>query len=102
MITHNHYFDKRLERVLNKPIKLMEKSKNKRRVIDDIFSPALISGINTIFIPIRSAKPGQSSVEEETIVVLSPDEKEKLPGTVKELVDLVKLVAGEDIRVEFR
>jgi len=95
-------FDKRLERVLNKPIKLMEKSKNKRNVIDDIFSPALISGINTIFVPVRSSRPGQASVEEETIVVLSPDEKEKLPGTVKELIDLVKLVAGEDIRVEFR
>ena len=95
-------FDKRLERVLNRPIKIMEKSKNKRATIDDIFSPALISGINTIFVPTRSPKPGQPSVEEETIVVFSPDEKEKLPGTVKDLIDLVKLVTGEEIRVEFR
>jgi len=96
----------------------MEKSKNKRNVIADIFSPALISGINTIFVPIRSSQPGQPYVEEETIVVLSPDEKEKLeeetivvlspdekeklPGTVKELIDLIKLITGEDIRVEFR
>ncbi len=41
-------------------------------------------------------------MEEETVVVLSPDEKEKLPGTVKELIDLVKLITGEDISVEFR
>lgn len=95
-------FDKRLERVLNKPVKIMEKSKNKRKTIDEIFSPALISGINTVFVPTRSPKPGQSSVEEETIVVFSPDEKEKLPGTVSDLIELVKLVIGEDIRVEFR
>jgi len=95
-------FDKRLERVLNKPIKIMEKSKNTRKAIDDIFSPALISGINTVFVPIRSPKPGQSSVEEEIIVVLPPEEKEKLPGTLEDLIELVKLVAGEDIRVEFR
>ena len=95
-------FDVRLERVLKKPIKIMEKSKNKRKAIDDIFSPALISGINTIFVPKRSPKPGQPSVEEETIVVLSPDEKEKLPGTLSDLIELVKLITGEDIRVEFR
>jgi transcription antitermination factor NusA-like protein len=95
-------FDIRLERVLNKPIKIMEKSKNKRATIDEIFSPALVSGINTVFVPIRSQKPGQSSVEEEIIVMFSPDEKEKLPGTVSDLIDLVKLITGESIRVEFR
>ncbi len=95
-------FDKRLERVLHKPIKIMEKSKNVRKAIDDIFSPALISGINTVFVPIRSPKPGHSSVEEEMIVVLSPEEKERLPGPLNDLIDLVKLVTGEFIRVEFR
>ncbi|MBN1329547.1 MAG: hypothetical protein JXA54_08750 [Candidatus Heimdallarchaeota archaeon] len=95
-------FDKRLEKALNKPIKIMEKSKNLRKVADDVFSPALISGINTIFVPKRSAAPGLSSVEEETIVLLSPSEKEKLPSSVKDLIELVKLITGEDIRVDFR
>ncbi|NHK33003.1 MAG: hypothetical protein FK730_16770 [Asgard group archaeon] len=95
-------FDNQLERVLNKPVRIIEKSKNLRKVIDDIFSPALITGINTVFVPIRSPKPGQSKVEEETIVILSPDEKTKLPASVKELIDLIKLITEEDIRVEFR
>jgi transcription antitermination factor NusA-like protein len=95
-------FDNQLERVLNKPIRIIEKSKNLRKVIDDIFSPALITGINTVFVPVRSPKPGQSSVEEETIVILSPNEKTKLPASVKELIDLIKLITEEDIRVEFR
>lgn len=95
-------FDKRLARVITKPIKLIEKGKNIRNLIDDLFAPALISGINTVFVPRRNAKPGQTSVEEEMIVVLSPEEKEKLPGTVKELKELVKLIGNEEIRVEFR
>lgn len=95
-------FDNRLERVLKKPVKILEKSKNKRKAIHDIFSPALISGINTVFVPMRNPKPGLSSVEEETIVVLSPDEKTKLPGKLEDLIELVKLIAGIDIRVAFR
>lgn len=95
-------FDKQLERVLNKPIRIIEKSKNLRKIVDDIFLPALISGINTVFVPERSPKPGQSTVEEETIVVLSPEEKTKLPASIKELKDLVKLISDEDVRVEFR
>ncbi|NHJ39106.1 MAG: hypothetical protein FK731_03665 [Asgard group archaeon] len=95
-------FDNQLERVLNKPIRIIEKSKNLRKVIDDIFSPALITGINTVFVPARSPKPGQSKVEEETIVVLSPEEKAKLPASEMELIDLVKLISDEDVRVEFR
>ncbi|HUT81554.1 MAG TPA: hypothetical protein VMZ29_10165 [Candidatus Bathyarchaeia archaeon] len=95
-------FDKRLERALNKPIKIMEKSKNLRKVADDVFSPALISGINTIFVPKRSAVPGKSSVDEETIVLFAPTEKEKFPSSVKDLIELVKLISGEDINVEFR
>jgi transcription antitermination factor NusA-like protein len=95
-------FDKDLEYILGKPIRLMEKSKNLRKVIDSLFTPALITGINTVFVPVRSPKPGKSSVEEETIVILSPDEKEKLPTSEKELKDLVKLISGEEIRIEFR
>ncbi|MGC9780603.1 MAG: hypothetical protein HZR80_15275 [Candidatus Heimdallarchaeota archaeon] len=95
-------FHNRLERVLKKPVKILEKSKNKRKAIDGIFSPALISGINTVFVPARNPKPGQISVEEETIVVLSPDEKIRLPGKLEDLIELVKLIAGVDIRVEFR
>ena len=95
-------FDKQLERALNKPIKLLEKSKNLRKVVDSLFSPALVSGINTFFIPVRSPKPGQSSVEEDTIIILSNSEKEKLPASEKELKGLVKLISGEDIRIEFR
>ncbi|NHJ48480.1 MAG: hypothetical protein FK733_11910 [Asgard group archaeon] len=95
-------FDNQLEYILGKPIRILEKSKNLRKVIDSIFTPAMITGINTIFVPARSPKPGQSRVEEETIVILSPDEKEKLPTSTKELVELVKLLSGEDIRIEFR
>ena len=95
-------FDKQIERQLNKPVKIMEKGKNKRKVIDEIFAPALVTGINTLFVPKRNAKPGESSIEEEMVVVVSATDKENLPGTLKELKDLVKLLIGEDIRVEFR
>ncbi|MCF2143636.1 MAG: hypothetical protein K9W42_08050 [Candidatus Heimdallarchaeota archaeon] len=95
-------FDVRVERALHKKVKLMEKSKNLRKVVDNIFAPALISGINTIFVPVRSPKPGQPSVEEETIIILPEAEREKLPASIDELVALVKLISGEDIRVEFR
>lgn len=95
-------FDKQLERAINKNVKLMEKSKNLRKVVDSLFSPALVSGINTIFVPVRSPKPGQASVEEDTIVILSFEEKEKLPASEKELIELVKLITDEDIRIEFR
>ena len=95
-------FDKRLEKELMKPIKIIEKSKNKRKLIDEIFAPALITGINTIFVPIRSPKPGQSSVEEEMVVVLSADQKPKLPGSIDELKEIIELLIEEEIRIEFR
>ena len=102
LVGGNLDFDKRLERVITKPIKIIEKGKNIRNLIDSLFAPALISGINTVFVPNRNAKPGQSSVEEEMIVVLSPEEKEKLPGTVKEIKELLKLIGNQEIRVEFK
>ena len=95
-------FDKQIEQKLHKSVKIMEKGKNKRKIIDDIFAPALVTGINTLFVPIRNAKPGQSSIEEEMVVVLSEADKENLPGTIKELTELVKLLTDEEIRVEFR
>ncbi|MHA1154652.1 MAG: hypothetical protein ACTSQK_00970 [Candidatus Heimdallarchaeota archaeon] len=95
-------FDKQLERKLNKSVKIMEKSKNKRKTIDAIFAPAVITGINTLFVPKRNAKPGQPSIEEEMVVVISAEDKENLPGTLKELKELVKLLTGEEIRTEFR
>ncbi|NHJ87070.1 MAG: hypothetical protein FK734_16525 [Asgard group archaeon] len=95
-------FDKRLERFAKKSVKLLEKTKNIRKVVDDLFSPAVITGINTVFVPLRNPKPGQSSIEEEQIVVLSPSEKTKLPAPVNELIKFVKLITGEEIRVEFR
>lgn len=95
-------FDKRLARVITKPIKIIEKGKNIRNLLDDLFAPALISGINTVFVPVRNEKPGESSVEEEMIVVLAKEEEEKLPGTLKEIKELVKLIGDEEIRVEFR
>ncbi|HUU79191.1 MAG TPA: hypothetical protein VMX55_12670 [candidate division Zixibacteria bacterium] len=95
-------FNRRLERTLKKPVKIMEKTKNKRKIIDEIFHPALIKGFNTVFVPVRNPEPGKSSVEEEMIVVLSPEEKDKLPGTLEELKELVKLLTDEEVRVEFR
>ena len=95
-------FDLRLERALKKPVKILEKTKNKRKVIEEIFQPALITGFNTVYVPVRSPEPGQSSVEEELVVVLSPEEKEKLPGSIDELKELVKLLAEDEIRIEFR
>ncbi len=95
-------FDKQLERKLNKSVKIMEKGKNKRKIIDEIFAPAVITGINTLFVPTRNAKPGQPSIEEEMVVVISADDEENLPGTLKELKKLVKLLTGEEIRTEFR
>ncbi|MFW9923750.1 MAG: hypothetical protein ACFFDW_10745 [Candidatus Thorarchaeota archaeon] len=95
-------FDKRIEKVLRKPVKIMEKSKNRKKVLDDIFAPAIISGINTVFVPIRNPKPGQSSIVEESIVVLAPSEKDKLPGTIGELNEIIKKLLDEEVRVEFR
>jgi len=95
-------FDVRVERALHKKVKLMEKSKNLRKVIDNLFAPALISGINTVFVPVRSPKPGQPSIEEETIIILPEAEQPKLPATIEELVQLIKVITGEDVRVEFR
>ena len=69
LVGGNLDFDKRLERAIPKPIKIIEKGKNVRKLLDDLFAPALITGINTVFVPVRNAQPGQSSVEEEMIVV---------------------------------
>ena len=95
-------FDKQLERILKKPVKIMEKGRNLRDTIDKIFSPALISGINTIFVPVRSPKPGQSSVVEQKIIVMPLAENAKLPGNIEELLELIKTISGEEIQIEFR
>lgn len=95
-------FDKLLERKLKKPVKIIEKTKNKKKLLEEIFAPALISGINTVFVPLRSPKPGQSSVDEETVVVLAQEEKDKLPASLKEIRKIVKMLLEEDIRIVFR
>lgn len=95
-------FDKQVEQRLKKPVKIIEKMKDARKTIDALFAPAIISGINTVFVPLRSSKPGGSSIEEEMIIVLAPSEKEKVPGTIKEMKALVKELTGEEVRIVFR
>jgi transcription antitermination factor NusA-like protein len=92
----------RLEKRLGKKVIFFEKGTEKRTLIDIAFKPAIITGINTVFLPLRSAKPGKSSIEEETVIVLDKEQKSKLPEPVKDVKKLVKKLTDEEIRVQFR
>jgi hypothetical protein len=95
-------FLKQLEKKLHKPVKLLDKGLDDRATIDAIFSPAKITGVNTVFVPIRSPKPGQSSIEEEMVIILAKEEKENLSAPLKEIRKLLRIMLGEEIRIEFR
>ncbi|MEA2070801.1 MAG: hypothetical protein U9O98_05865 [Asgard group archaeon] len=95
-------FAEQIEQEIHRSVKIVEKIGNTKKLIRMIFAPAKITGINTVFVPVRSAKPGQSSIEEELTVVIKKEDKDLLPSKLSNLKDLVKNLTGEEIRTTFR
>jgi transcription antitermination factor NusA-like protein len=83
---------KELEKRFNKKIRVLGENSNIRRTIEDLVTPAILLGINTLWLP-------DGSLEKK--VRLSLNDPKKLPTDIRVIEETVKSLTGERIRIVF-
>lgn len=83
---------KELEKRFNKKIRVIEENSNIRRTIEDMVTPAVLLGINTLWLP-------DGSLEKK--VRLSLSDSKKLPADIQVVEETIKALTGERIRIVF-
>jgi transcription antitermination factor NusA-like protein len=83
---------KELEKRFNKKIRVIEENSNIRRTIEDLVTPAILLGINTLWLP-------DGSLEKK--VRLSLNDSKRLPTDIHIIEETVKSLTGERIRIVF-
>ena len=83
---------KELEKRFNKKIRVLEENSNIRRTIEDLVTPAILLGINTLWLP-------DGSLEKK--VRLSLNDSKRLPTDIQVIEETVKSLTGERIRIVF-
>jgi transcription antitermination factor NusA-like protein len=83
---------KELEKRFDKKIRVLEENSNIRRTIEDLVTPAILLGINTLWLP-------DGSLEKK--VRLSLNDSKRLPTDIQVIEETVKSLTGERIRIVF-
>ncbi|MHA1229836.1 MAG: hypothetical protein ACTSRP_22020 [Candidatus Helarchaeota archaeon] len=81
-----------LQEEYNKNIRIIEKSKNPKKVLEDLISPIPVLGINQIYLP---------TGEIENKARVSEKDFERLSIDVKVLEDIIHSLTGTAIRIVF-
>lgn len=80
------------EKTGKRRIKIAAHNEETRRFLEDLFAPASILTVNTVWIPDGST---------ETKVVIPKRDGNKLPAKVEDLKDLAKRIHNVTLRIEF-
>ena len=80
------------EKIGKKKIRIIAYNEEPRRFLEDLFAPAPVLTINTIWIPDGS---------KETKVVIPAKDMRKLPADKEVLKDLAKKIQNITLRIEF-
>ncbi|MHA1238692.1 MAG: hypothetical protein ACTSSJ_05585 [Candidatus Odinarchaeia archaeon] len=83
---------RRLEDIFKKRIRVVAKSKNARRIVEDLLAPITILGVNKIFLP---------TGEMESKIRISKRESQRIPIKPELVEEIVFKLTGERIRISF-
>ncbi|RLI34764.1 hypothetical protein DRO53_02865 [Candidatus Bathyarchaeota archaeon] len=80
------------EKLGKRKVKFIAYDSDKRRLLEELFSPAAILTVNTLWLPDGST---------ETKVVISRRDARRIPISIKTIKDLAKSLMNISLRVEF-
>jgi len=80
------------EKIGKKKVKVLANEDSPRRFLENLFAPASILTINTVWLPDGSM---------ETKVLIPKKDARKLPLSIQTLKNIVKAIRGINLRVEF-
>ncbi|MHC1586419.1 MAG: hypothetical protein ACXQTV_02595 [Candidatus Hecatellaceae archaeon] len=80
------------ERLGKRRVRFLAYNDDKRRLLEELFAPACILTVNTLWLPDGST---------ETKVVISKRDARRLPISIKTIKDLAKTLMNISLRVEF-